>query len=580
MPDKRIIDYNEAESLSSDDYLIVDGTTNGTRKIKPNQLQVATDKTLSIEDSPADAKAVGDELSDVKADLSEIDRVITDIGEYVINYTVTKKSSTALRKFYVFPFLAGTRYKVKIVFNSIPQKNGSGTHFAYSSATTNSAQYKVENITPDMTNVQSGSEYECIFTPIANAQYSYIYINSLAGEVDIEIRIKTIQPLLNGIKKYKRIGSVSMVSESAQRLFFPFKMLSGVKYNFRVYIQLDNAVGGSSTYTICAISATSPPSGSDVSIHDTIVRIKQKQSESILIGFGSWQYIEYEAQNNTDYLELYINYCDPGSFIIVEAEDGNKGLEDYIYDNNFTIRNHGERMIYDNKPYSFKRLGSYTGTGQSIVERDGDIFVFTNGKMIRYHKGIAISTSTLFAHPINASLMRNGNILMSDITDYQTENEIRHVYEYDPDTDTVLNDFTPMVEDKHLVLSEEIDANTLLVAYKDDVEQQRIIYWYSYSRTDDALTYMSETIHDRVYTQGCSLRGRFVYVMTNNISTYDSIPAKMITVNLATGEIVNETIFYRFGETESFFISYSEAPGTYAFLLDNSDHYIYMVKLA
>ena len=72
MPDKRIIDYNEAESLSSDDYLIIDGSTNGTRKIKPNQLQVATDKTLSIENSPADAKKVGDEITGIKADLNDM----------------------------------------------------------------------------------------------------------------------------------------------------------------------------------------------------------------------------------------------------------------------------------------------------------------------------------------------------------------------------------------------------------------------------------------------------------------------------------------------------------------------------
>lgn len=69
MPDKRIIDYNQADTLESDDYLIIDGSTNGTRKIDPNKLVKETDKTLSIENSPADAKAVGDQLNDVKADL-------------------------------------------------------------------------------------------------------------------------------------------------------------------------------------------------------------------------------------------------------------------------------------------------------------------------------------------------------------------------------------------------------------------------------------------------------------------------------------------------------------------------------
>lgn len=134
MADKRIIDYNEAESLSSDDYLIIDGSTNGTRKIKPNQLQVTTDKTLSVENSPADAKAVGDELNGVKADLSEIEPSVNNIkkdiygwnditptistGQYLgfVGETISVSEDTAWRKASASA-VVGREYKIK--FRSI-----------------------------------------------------------------------------------------------------------------------------------------------------------------------------------------------------------------------------------------------------------------------------------------------------------------------------------------------------------------------------------------------------------------------------------------------------------------------------
>lgn len=116
MPDKRIIDYNQADTLESDDYLIIDGSTNGTRKIKPNQLQVATDKTLSIENSPADAKKVGDEITDIKADLSynfesNIDDkivFIAGINRAVSNGVLSKPTSSTKRGSSV-PFTPSTR---------------------------------------------------------------------------------------------------------------------------------------------------------------------------------------------------------------------------------------------------------------------------------------------------------------------------------------------------------------------------------------------------------------------------------------------------------------------------------------
>jgi hypothetical protein len=50
-----------------------------------SDLSVETDKTLSVEDKPADAKKVGDEISDIKADLSDMNTATSsDVGKALI----------------------------------------------------------------------------------------------------------------------------------------------------------------------------------------------------------------------------------------------------------------------------------------------------------------------------------------------------------------------------------------------------------------------------------------------------------------------------------------------------------------
>lgn len=65
----RINEYPEALSAASDDYLLVDGSTNGTRKIKPSGF---VDTTLIQPGQAADSKAVGDEIADLKSALADV----------------------------------------------------------------------------------------------------------------------------------------------------------------------------------------------------------------------------------------------------------------------------------------------------------------------------------------------------------------------------------------------------------------------------------------------------------------------------------------------------------------------------
>lgn len=74
----RFYNYPEAEVLQSDDVFLIDGETDGTRKIPANKMadffgeQVPTDKTLAVTNMAADAKVVGDEIGELKSALDDL----------------------------------------------------------------------------------------------------------------------------------------------------------------------------------------------------------------------------------------------------------------------------------------------------------------------------------------------------------------------------------------------------------------------------------------------------------------------------------------------------------------------------
>ena len=100
----RINTYPEASSSASDDYLVLDGSTNGTRKIKPSRF---VDPTGTQSGMAADAKTTEDKIEEIKNNLSGIETLFVisnnlfdkddaDIvlnSEIAANGTISEKSN-------------------------------------------------------------------------------------------------------------------------------------------------------------------------------------------------------------------------------------------------------------------------------------------------------------------------------------------------------------------------------------------------------------------------------------------------------------------------------------------------------
>ena len=111
MADKRPIGFAEASTVAGDDYLLIDGQTNGTRKVKPGVIgktktseltndagfQTASevsaaisaniDNTLAVSGKAADAKKTGDEITHVKQDINELEEGKADASGTYENLT-------------------------------------------------------------------------------------------------------------------------------------------------------------------------------------------------------------------------------------------------------------------------------------------------------------------------------------------------------------------------------------------------------------------------------------------------------------------------------------------------------------
>lgn len=79
----RILDYPEKPSPGLNDYLLVDSSSEGTKKISASNI-VTVDSSLTQPGQPADAKKTGDEIASIKTDLDNIptvDPTLTKSGQ-------------------------------------------------------------------------------------------------------------------------------------------------------------------------------------------------------------------------------------------------------------------------------------------------------------------------------------------------------------------------------------------------------------------------------------------------------------------------------------------------------------------
>ncbi len=89
MSNKRILEYSETAASASDDYLYMDGQTNGSRKIKPNAVvQSATVfQNLSSYVNNDLANYIDDaqnDITDIRADLGELSNLETEDKSNVV----------------------------------------------------------------------------------------------------------------------------------------------------------------------------------------------------------------------------------------------------------------------------------------------------------------------------------------------------------------------------------------------------------------------------------------------------------------------------------------------------------------
>lgn len=90
--------YPEALSVDSDDYLLLDGSTNGTRKIKPGNVGATLDATLTDPNKAAPAKVVGDNIARLENAAIKLDPTLTDPSKAAPAKAVVDAAATKISK--------------------------------------------------------------------------------------------------------------------------------------------------------------------------------------------------------------------------------------------------------------------------------------------------------------------------------------------------------------------------------------------------------------------------------------------------------------------------------------------------
>lgn len=132
----RFYNYPEAEELQNDDVFLIDGETDGTRKIPANKMadffgeQVPTDKTLAVTNMAADAKVVGDEIGEIKSAFDDLiiisdEQPTAENNKIWIDSTSTSVQVPTMDDYNIL--LNKTMGEYNILLNNLPTATASGS---------------------------------------------------------------------------------------------------------------------------------------------------------------------------------------------------------------------------------------------------------------------------------------------------------------------------------------------------------------------------------------------------------------------------------------------------------------------
>lgn len=168
MANKRIVNLTEQADLANGSYVMIDDESVGSKKYKLKKIMDAvgtkldgpTDTTLAVSGKAADAKKVGDEISDLKADLSDeiIRSYVTDDIDTTSNGFTVKTSENDKLMIY------GTANAARNV-GFINGNNFIKTSSASFTKTLDPGKYLIES---DMTGAQTLYTIRATYTTFAN----------------------------------------------------------------------------------------------------------------------------------------------------------------------------------------------------------------------------------------------------------------------------------------------------------------------------------------------------------------------------------------------------------------------------
>ena len=224
----RILDYPEKPSPGLNDYLLVDSSSEGTKKISAGNI-VTVDSSLTQPGQPADAKKTGDEIASVKADLGNIpaiDPTLTVSGqtadakvtgdaikgvksdlssveddfyklsfETVIDTTDTGSYETAPEATVAVPhlyaFKARHRYKLEVIINTASFKNITDALRADTSRAVNdsTANINTELFRVNYSQIYDGANYVVEFIALETDKNILMRYKFDAGVQNITVKV-------------------------------------------------------------------------------------------------------------------------------------------------------------------------------------------------------------------------------------------------------------------------------------------------------------------------------------------------------------------------------------------------------